>query len=259
MAETETDVTDEQFIREGLRLVAEGHSRGIVLRLLGSVAIRLHSQGSEDLCRASGRPLTDLDFMSYRACNEPMTDFFDSMGYEVDTGVLRHFGRHRHIYWSRGIPNLHCDVFFDRLSFCHDISFVGRLDEGETTIRPTDLLLEKMQIVEINEKDLKDSAVLLREHSLGDDERESLNAVYVADLLSKDWGFWYTFTTNLTKLESYVAAFTAFPQADRDIVVQRVTDLRGVIENRQKSTGWKLRSRVGPRKKWYRDVEEVNR
>jgi hypothetical protein len=250
-------ITDEQFVEEGLRIIREGESQDLILRLLGSVAIRLHSPRSRELYEAANRPLTDLDFMSYRSCNARMPAFFESMGYEPDSAVLRHFGQHRHVYWNKTVPGLHCDVFFDRLSFCHEIDFQGRLDQGVTTIRPTELLLEKMQIVEINEKDLKDSAVLLREHEVNGNDPDTIDGSYVAELLSKDWGFWYTLTTNLQKLTTYVADFDAFAEQDREIVVGRVDELMQRIEEKPKTTSWKLRAKVGTRKKWYRQVEEV--
>ena len=172
--------------------------------------------------------------------------------------MLRHFGGQRQVFWSRDLPGLHCDVFFDKLSFCHDIVFAGRLDDETVTIRPSDLLLEKLQIVQINEKDLKDLAVLLREHPLGDDEADAIGAAYVAGRVSGDWGFWYTLTTNLDKLATYVGAFAAFPEADRQIVIQRIVQLRQVIDDSPKTTSWKMRAKIGTRKKWYRDVEEVS-
>jgi hypothetical protein len=257
MSTPSTGITDEQFVEEGLRIVREGESQGLILRLLGSVAIRLHSPRSRELYEAANRPLTDLDFMSYRSCNSKMPAFFESMGYEPDRAVLRHFGQHRHVYWSKTNSGLHCDVFFDRLSFCHEIDFQGRLDPGASTIRPTELLLEKMQIVEINEKDLKDSAVLLREHEVNTKDADAIDGSYVAELLSKDWGFWYTLTTNLQKLATYVVSFGAFPEQDREIVVSRVDELTKQIEEKPKTTSWKLRAKVGTRKKWYRQVEEV--
>ena len=62
----------------------------------------------------------------------------------------------RHIYLHPE-TNLNIDVFSDELFFCHRIPFLGRLTLDSPTICTTDLLLEKMQIVEINLKDFKDT------------------------------------------------------------------------------------------------------
>jgi hypothetical protein len=251
-------ISDEQFTEEGLRIIKEAQSRGLTLRLLGSVAIRLRSGGPEGLYQAADRPLTDLDFMSYRSCNADMPKFFEAMGYEPDRAVLRHFGHHRQVFWSRALPGLHCDVFFDKLSFCHDIDFQGRLDADSVTIRPTDMLLEKMQIVEINEKDLKDTAILLREHPVKSDDLDAIDGQYIAELLCRDWGFWYTLTTNLKKVDQYAASFDALPPQDREVVSHRVGELLRLIDEKPKTTGWKVRAKVGTRKQWYRKVEEVS-
>jgi hypothetical protein len=222
------------------------------------VGIRLHCEGYQDLFKTADRPLTDLDFMSYGSCSSKTPELFESLGYEADPAVLRHFGRTRQVYWSRRLAGLHCDVFFDTLSFCHDIHFGGRLPEEGVTITVTDLLLEKMQIVQINEKDLKDTAILLRAHEVTDHDNDSLNAAYVSDVLCKDWGFWYTFTTNLQKLAEYVTTFDTLRAPEKDIVREQIATLLDHIERKPKSTGWKLRSKLGTKKQWYKDVEEVS-
>ena len=71
----------------------------------------------------------------------------------------------RHAYLHRQ-TGLNVDVFADELYFCHRIPFKDRLDLDSPTICTTDLLLEKMQIVEINLKDFKDTIVLMLEHPL---------------------------------------------------------------------------------------------
>ena len=79
------------------------------------------------------------------------------------------------------------DVFFDRLDMNHIIDFKNRLELDFPTISLADLLLEKMQIVQINEKDIKDTIILLREHPVEDPDKETINANYVASLLAEDW------------------------------------------------------------------------
>jgi hypothetical protein len=140
---------------------------------------------------------------------------------------------------------------------CHTLDFRGRLEFDSPTITLADFLLEKMQIVELNEKDKIDTIVLLREHEIGDSDNETINARYISKLLSKDWGFYYTTTTNLVKIKEYAGVHMS--EEDRRDVVAKAGQLVERIDNEPKTTGWKMRARVGPKKKWYRDVEEVIR
>jgi len=114
-----------------------------------------------------------------------------------------------------------------------------------------------MQIVQINEKDIIDTIVLLREHELGaSDADERVNISYISDLLSKDWGFCYTVTRNLELTSSFLAKYPALTQEDVSKVRTRITELINRIESQPKSTAWKLRARIGVRRRWYREVDE---
>ena len=147
------------------------------------------------------------------------------------------------------------DSFFDKLAFCHTINFAGRLELDSPTITLGDLLLEKMQIVEINEKDIKDTLIMLREHEIQESEKESVNARYIAKLLSDDWGFYHTATTNLDKVKSHLDKFTSLSDEDRQDIRSKVDILLGAIEKEPKSMKWQMRAKIGTRKIWYTKVE----
>jgi hypothetical protein len=108
--------------------------------------------------------------------------------------------------------------------------------------------------VELNEKDIKDSIVLLRAHDVGNDDRETINTQYIAELLSNDWGFYYTFTINLAKIREYISRSEAVID-HRDDLAEKIDKITQRIEDEPKSTRWKMRARVGARRKWYQDVE----
>jgi hypothetical protein len=152
------------------------------------------------------------------------------------------------------------DVFFDKLDFCHAIDFRKRLEVDYPTISLADLVLEKLQIVEINEKDLKDMIVVLLEHAIGDsDAPETINGAYISTLLSEDWGFFHTLTTNLNKVDQFTDSYEALVPEQRTDVHGKVATLRQLVESRPKSFGWKVRARVGTSRKWYKDVAEERR
>jgi len=255
---TSNPLTQERFLEEAFHILSEAEKRGIILRLLGSVAVKLHCPEFGRLYEEANRPLTDLDFMSYSRFNPIMRDFFTDLGYLPNESIIRYFGKYRHIYWHEE-KSLQVDIFFDKLSFCHDIDFRRRLEIDSPTITVTDILLEKMQIVEINEKDLKDTVVLLREHEIANSSRETVDGKYVAKLLADDWGFSYTVLTNLGKVRQYLGQFEPLADEDRRVISGRIQEMVDLIENQPKSLKWKLRSKVGTKKRWYREVEEVVR
>lgn len=248
------------FLQEANRVLAAAREKGIQLRLMGACAIRMHCPAFGGLHDALQRPLSDLDFVSYLKFNTDLKNLLIQLGYtpRVGAALLTSAGKLRQIYYDEMNRRV-IDIFFDRLAMCHVINFKGRLELDYPTIPLADILLEKMQIVEINDKDLKDSVVLLREHEIGQVEKETVNAKYIAELLSNDWGFYFTVTTNLNKLKDALARFDNLTEKDRADVEEKITKLLATIEKEPKSFGWKMRARIGTSKKWYTDVEEVSR
>ena len=154
---------------------------------------------------------------------------------------------------------LHCDVFFDKLEFCHEIPFKGRLEVDEPTVPLAELLLEKMQIVKINEKDIIDSIMLLREHEIGKTDEETINGERIAQLCCAEWGLWRTVTMNLDRVAKYTATAEKLQEQDRKNIHSKIDKLLRRIEEEPKSTSWRFRARIGEKRKWYRDVEELSR
>ncbi len=246
-----------EFVDEALRLVKDAEERGIQLRILGSIAYRLQCPRNLHLFDDMARVLTDVDFGAIRRQNQAIREFFLSEGYKPDEGVYVASEGARHIY-VHPETRLNVDVFADELYFCHRIPFTGRLDIDTPTLSTTDLLLEKMQIVEINLKDFKDTLVLLLEHALGSpaDSNKHIDVDYIVGIMSKDWGFYHTFTTNLRRVPDYIGEFPAITQEEGDIIRSRVDDLLRRIEDAPKSIKWKLRAKVGTRTIWYQEVTE---
>ncbi len=252
-----TDII-EDFEREALRIINEGEKEGIVLRLMGACAIKMHCREHKSLFEEMKRTLTDLDFMTYSKYSQYLTKFFKSLGYQPNEIFIQMHGHSRHIYLD-SIHKRIIDVFFDRLSFSHTINFKNRLEINSPTITLADLLLEKMQIAHINQKDIKDSIILLVEHDIGESERELVNGNYIAEVLSNDWGFYYTVTTNLKIVRDYLEKIDLLNNEVKETVKTRIENLLKRIEDKPKSFRWRLRAKIGTSKKWYSDVEEVER
>jgi len=255
-------VPSEIFLGEAKKIVDEAQRKDIVLRALGGVGIRLHSLDYFDFCKRMGRlglgqqEFSDLDFMAYRKQRSVMEGFFKSVGYVKRITTLSTASSERQIYFH---PEgwLSADVFFDKLLVAnHPLDFRGRLEIDYPTLCPTDLLLEKLQIVTFSEKDLKDTLILLISHNIGEkDEREVINAKHIATLLSKEWGFWYTTTSNLKKIQSILPQMRSVTEEERSQILSKVHQLLDHIEREPKTNAWKLRAIVGPKKRWYQHVE----
>ena len=139
---------------------------------------------------------------------------------------------------------------------CHEIPFDGRLTPGEQTVPLAELVLTKLQIVELNEKYVRDTALLFYGHEVSDHDDEAINGERIAELCAGDWGLWRTITHNLERCREHLGDYS-LPEEDAQRISDRLGDLLARIEARPKSRGWKLRARVGERKRWYELPDEV--
>jgi hypothetical protein len=149
-------------------------------------------------------------------------------------------------------------VFYDKLDFCHLISWNERLEVDAPTIPLAEMVLEKMQIVKINEKDVIDTIMLLMEHALGNDDAETINIGRIASLCAQDWGLWRTTTMNLAKVKQLALGYPQLSEEQKRHVAAQVDAALARIEKEPKNMAWRLRARVGDRVKWYKDVDEVH-
>jgi len=255
-------VPTQVFLDEARRIVAEAEKEGLIVRVMGGAGIRLRTLEYEELGQRLARlgegeqEFTDLDFMTYKKFRKPLQSFLEGLGYSKRRATLSSAASERQIYFhERGW--FFVDVFFDKLMVAnHRLDFRGRLEIDPLTLSPTDLLLEKLQIVGFSEKDFKDTLMLLLAHDLSEeDERDAINTKHVAALLSKDWGFWYTLTTNLKGINDLLPKVEALTEGDARTIDSRIEALLSRIEAEPKSMGWRARSKIGPKKRWYEPVE----
>jgi hypothetical protein len=246
----------EGFVQEATNIVDAASKKGIVLRVLGATAVRIHCPKFSSLHDALQREVTDIDFMGYGKQRGEVAKLLDELGYVSDKRMRMFQFLGRYLFEN---PNnkRHIDVFFDKLEFCHSIDFKGRLEIEYPTISLSDIFLEKMQIVQINEKDIRDIMVLLREHEIGKEGEETLDREYISGLLSKDWGFYYTVTMNLGKVKAFLPDYQGLSLEDRSDIAGKIQSLSEAVEKHDKSLGWRLRAKTGTKQRWYREVDET--
>jgi hypothetical protein len=247
----------DKFENELKRILQASEKAGVVLRVIGSLAFQMHCPKYGRLQQAMGRAYTDIDFAAYSKHTTAVRTIFEKLGYEDNKEVFIVSGGERAIF-DRADLGLHVDIFYEKLDFCHVIRWNGRLEVDKPSIPLAELLLEKMQIVQINEKDVIDTIMLLLEHELGDIDKETINIGRVAQLCANDWGLWRTTTMNLDKVRSLAHGYEQLTSEEKSHVQSKVDAALKRIEAEPKPMAWRLRDRVGDRVKWYKDVDEVH-
>jgi hypothetical protein len=242
----------QALVSDAVAVVSAAQAKGATLRLLGGLAIYLHSGPSHGV--GPWRAYGDIDFIARHADVKVINAVFAQLGYAADEQVNTLHGRYRLVFEKPEVGRK-VDVMLDVFQMCHRISLIERLGIDSPTIALADLLLTKLQIRELNRKDADDIAFLLNAHPVGDDDGESVNGAYIAALCGQDWGLHTTVSDNLAKMLDI-----DLPEAvDQAVLVARLHDLQDRLSTVPKSAKWRLRAKVGRRYPWYEEVEEIDR
>ncbi|MCQ3936272.1 MAG: hypothetical protein DPW18_04405 [Chloroflexi bacterium] len=253
----EQDSAEREKFENELKAILQASERdGILMRVIGSLAFQMHCPQYGYLQAALGRAYTDIDFAAYKRQNKQISELMTKMGYVENREVFIATEGDRAIFDKPG-TGLHVDIFYEKLDFCHTIFWKDRLEVDSPTIPLMELLLEKMQIVQINEKDIIDTIMLLLEHPLGDTDRETINIQLAAQLCANDWGLWRTATMNLDKVKQLAQHYEQLTPEQKSKVSSQVDGILARLNSEPKPLAWKIRDRVGDRVKWYKDVDEV--
>jgi len=215
--------------------------------LLGGVAVVTR-------CPSASKPpfsrrYVDIDMIGRRKETAKINQLFKDLGYKPRE-------RFNAISGSRLIFNdmkniRRVDIFLDVFQMCHKFDFRDRLRLESMTITMSDLLSTKLQIVEMNEKDIKDILVMLLDHDVVMEEvADKVNASYIGKLCADDWGIYKTFTMNLDRIPEFVRRLS-LDDEQRARIAGRSESLRKSIEHAPKSIGWKMRAAVGDKRRWY--------
>lgn len=248
----------EAYLEEGRHLTDEAQKQGIVLRVMGPIALNYYFPEYMDLYgrmeRLGERVFTDIDYAAYGKHRSKLVPFFESHGYELEKRAAIISGGTRLIFFSSNIPMI--DVFFDKLNYNHPIDYRGRLEIHPYCVSLADILLQKLQIVQINDKDLKDGMLLLLAAGVAETDDKAINAKYVAKLFADDWGFYYTATNNLRKIKEASNGVKALNDDQRKTIAEKADVLLKYIEDAPKSGKWKSRAKVGISRPWYQEVAD---
>jgi hypothetical protein len=238
---------------EGRRIVAAAEQRGLPVRLLGGVAIwaRCPSAADPPMRRSYG----DVDIISVSKVSRELATFIESLGYTPDKLFNALHGRQR-LNFTDPATGRPLDVLLDQFAMCHALDLRERITLEPTTIPLADLLLTKLQVVQINDKDLIDITALLADHPVGGVGTDSIDPGRLASVLGRDWGFEHTVRINLGKVRASVSG-RGLADAVTATINGRIADITAALDTGHKSVGWQLRARVGERVRWYELPEDV--
>jgi hypothetical protein len=242
------------LLGEARRLIDVATERGIVLRMLGGLAIGMLCPDLPPRTRAG----QDLDFGSLSSGRQALGDLLAEEGYVADKTFNALYGN-KQLYFTNPQTGLAVDVLVDKLHMCHTLEFADRLARLPYTLDPMDLLLSKLQIIELNEKDVDDCLRLLVTFPLtASDDPGAMDLRVFRSVVADDWGWWRTVTGNLERIRGVLAdgPRPAIAGGRVDPVAQ-LDALDRAAEEAPKSRRWKLRSRIGERKRWYELPEET--
>jgi hypothetical protein len=240
----------EDTIAEAQRVAEAASSQQVPVKLLGGAGIHLHSPSAHQA--PLRRKYGDLDYVIATKDRKSALAFFPSLGYEANERFNLMQGDRRLYFFDPG-NGKQVDVFIDVIRMSHVIDLRGRLGHAGPCASPSDLLLSKLQIYEVNRKDLVDVTALVLDHPIKSNDDEAIDAAYVARLCCDDWGLYRTLQINLEKLRHTVGEL----EVDRDTVNSRLDELWNVVEKSPKPLKWKMRAQVGDRMRWYELPEEV--
>lgn len=239
-------------VQDDLALVELAAQRGVQVRILGGRAFRHHVLGRapEHLVRPPG----DLDLFTLSRFRKGVQAVLEDIGMAPDREFNVINGRTRMIYWD-GKEKV--DVFIDEFRMCHQLDLRRRMELHPFTLPVADLLLTKLQIVELNEKDMKDLlAILFTSRITNHDAEQAINVEYLASVLAKDWGLWRTGTRNLEKIAQASGELLRGAAGAAEAVEDKIRRIAHTVKVTAKSTSWRLRAVIGERVRWYDLPEE---
>ena len=242
----------ESQIERELHLIVDGaSSKGIALRAFGGLAVQVHCTQRTRLLASYQRSHRDIDLVARSSDLRVVLDYFRDIGYKDDPFFVRMSGGLRRNL-SHPQKKVSVDLFFDKIRFCQVLDLRSRLELDYPTVSLADLLLTKMQRIDLQPEDIYDILVLLIDHDLGNNDDEVINIEYIAKLCSSKWRWWRTLKQNIGHLDAL--------GDDREIVTGDVTSklrmISEAIDLPCKSLGWKLRSLLGERLEWHDPVQQ---
>jgi hypothetical protein len=246
--------THPEIVTEMNRLMDAARSMKIDMRVIGGLAVRVHSPLQR---QAFTREYPDIDFVVHKKARRKLSPFFREMGYLPDREFNILNGTRRQIFVDT-LTGRRIDVFVGDFEMCHKLPLKNRMRADPFTVPLAELLLSKAQILELNRKDALDIISLLLNNEIGRDDHKKINLHRIARLCLRYWGLYKTTSINLARVENILVDedINLTPE-EKQIVLRRIHRIQRTLKAINKNLFWKFRNQIGTRMRWYSEVEEV--
>jgi hypothetical protein len=241
------------IVAEAKRLLELASAQGVPLRVLGGVAIHLRAPKAPP--PALTRTYGDVDFVTAKGSSAAVQHLLRASGYEPHVAFNALHGTERLLFFDNGNER-QVDVFVGGFKMSHAVPVAKRLELEPDTLPLAELLVTKLQIAELNEKDVRDALALFDAHPVEERDGDAINSACIAGMCCTDWGLCRTLTGNLAACRDHLANYD-LPEDEKARLRGEMDALLDRIEQEPKSRKWKLRARIGERKRWYALPEEV--
>jgi hypothetical protein len=238
-------------VAEARQLIARATEQGLVMRALGGVAVFLQSAGGQPRLV---RSVKDIDLAVARGNGKAASRILQQASYVADEMFNALRGSRRLLYHDPR-NGRHVDVFVGEFSMCHELPLTARLDRDPLTVPREELLLSKLQVVELTSNDQTDIYDLLYHHEVGEDAGAGIASPFIAALCARDWGLWRTCQLNIGRSLDNLGG-SGLDAAEQKTVADRLERLRGRIDAEPKSRRWRIRNQVGDKVRWYAEPEQ---
>nr|MDO8135841.1 hypothetical protein [Candidatus Njordarchaeum guaymaensis] len=243
------------IVNEAMMIIDEARKKGVTLRALGGMGVAMHCPSAKHIALAREYP--DIDLAGHANEGKSIRKVFEGLEFEpVKRFNALHGAKRLKFFDTKN--NIDIDVFLDVFEMCHKLDFKKTLGLDSYTIPLADLLMTKLQIVELNEKDVRDIIAILMDHDVGKGHLEKIDVGYIAELCGDDWGLWKTLSLTAQKIDELVDDYD-LSKEEKKRVKERLADLLKRLQDQPKSLRWRMRSKIGEGSKWYETVEEVKR
>jgi hypothetical protein len=239
---------------EAARVISCAGDAGVGVWLLGGLAVDF--QLPADTPALFPREYKDIDFAVLSGSRKATTALFTDLGY-TPAMQFNLVNGHRRLLFHDDALGRQIDVFVGEFTMCHEIPLSGRLLPGTPTLPLAELLMTKLQVVKLNDKDQRDILNLLYHRCLSPGNDAGIDADRIGALCAVDWGLWRTTTLNLERSATAVETADGLRAAQRSLLLERIEAVTQAVQDAPKSRRWRIRARVGDRVQWYEEPEEV--
>ena len=232
--------------KESQRIINAANSAQVKLCVMDPIALWTRVSNHARVAQPQKR---HMDFLARADQANLVLRVFERMGYQANQRFNAFYGA-RFLNFNEPTRITSINVFLDAYDMNHAVNLTSVLEQNETIMTETGLVLMRLQWVEMTDALLDELCALFLEHDLGAGaDKARIDATQITRICAEDWGWYRTVTMNLDRLRAFIAK--ALSPSEEALVANRLQRLRQGIEAAPKSLRWQARARIGDSVRWY--------